>query len=231
MNKGIFITGTDTGVGKTVVTGLLGRYLLDEGVNAVTQKWIQTGCDSVSEDIIAHEKLMGEGSGRFKEFYPDMAPYIFKYPASPHLAASLEGENIDPVKITGSFYRLSDKFDIVLAEGAGGVMVPLNGEMTISDIAGELKLPVLIVAENRLGAINQTLLTVEAVRVRNLKILGIVFNRPSSSGDEFILNDNLKIIEKLSGERVFGELPYSEDIFKLHEDFRTIGKDIWEMIS
>ena len=75
MNKGIFITGTDTGVGKTVVTGLLGRYFSDKGVNVVTQKWIQTGCEGTSEDILVHEEVMGKC---FKEFYSLMVPYIFK---------------------------------------------------------------------------------------------------------------------------------------------------------
>ena len=113
MEKAIFITGTDTGVGKTVVTALLGRMLAERGVNVTTQKWIQTGCKGTSEDIDVHRSFM-----KNSDYHSDMAPYILEFPSSPHLAVSLEGKEIDITKIENSFSRLSERFDVVLVEAA-----------------------------------------------------------------------------------------------------------------
>ncbi|MDP8298377.1 MAG: dethiobiotin synthase, partial [Candidatus Tantalella remota] len=183
MANSIFITGTDTGVGKTVVTGLLGGYLSDKGINVVTQKWVQTGCEAESSDMARHLELMKKDKGDFLGFIRDMVPYNLLFPASPHLAARKEKIDIDPEKIVNSFRRLEAGFNTVLVEGVGGAKVPLNKETLIVDIAQELRLPVLIVAENRLGTINHTLLTIEAIKNRKLPILGIVFNRSSEDGD------------------------------------------------
>ena len=87
--KAVFITGTDTEVGKTVVTGLLAKFLLDRGQKVITQKWIQTGCEDFPEDIASHLKLMGVAEETVAQYLPLMAPYVFKLPASPHLAAAV----------------------------------------------------------------------------------------------------------------------------------------------
>ncbi len=231
MTKGIFITGTDTEVGKTMVTGLLGHYLLDSGINVVTQKWIQTGCAGTSEDIETHLAVMGRTSLDYRDNIDDMSPYVLKYPASPHFAASLEGVNIEISNIKDSFARLSNKFDIILSEGAGGVLVPLDTKTMMVDIAGILGLPAVVVVGNRLGAINQTLMTIEVLRQRNIPILGIVFNRISRDGDNAILTDNIDIVEKASGVNVLGELPYLEDVEELYEFFKPIGERIVRTID
>ena len=131
MGRGIFVTGTDTCVGKTIVTGLLGRYLKDRGLKVITQKWVQTGCIDTSEDIDMHAKLMDMDAEILKKYYDDMAPYIFKFPSSPHLAASLEKRKIDNCKIKNSYQRLIEDFDHVIVEGAGGILVPLNEKETM----------------------------------------------------------------------------------------------------
>lgn len=206
--RGIFVTGTDTGVGKTVVTGLLARHLLDKGFNVITQKWIQTGSRGFPEDISTHLKLMNKRRNSIKDYFSYVAPYNFKFASSPHLAAGLEGERISADKIKNSFKFLKNRFDFVIVEGIGGALVPYNKKRLIIDIAKELKLPVLIVVENKLGAINHTLLTVEAVRKRGMKILGIVFNNRYKKTDKTISNDNIRIIKKLTGERILGVLPW-----------------------
>ncbi len=226
MVKGIFVTGTDTGVGKTVVTGLLGRFLAERGVNVVTQKWVQTGCKGVSEDIEAHIRFMDGDKGFFDKYTEEMAPYIFEFPSSPHLAAALEEKSIDTGRIESAFRRLAQDFDYVIAEGAGGALVPVSEKELMIDIAEKLALPVLVVARNRLGAINQTLLTVEALKRRGLKIAGIVFNHLGGGSNEVVLKDNLQIITKLSGVKVLGELPFREDAAGLYEDFIPIGERI-----
>jgi len=223
MQKGIFITGTDTGVGKTIVAGLLGRSLKEKGINVITQKWVQTGCIDVSEDISMHAKLMDTDMAILKEYYSDMVPYIFKFPSSPHLAASLEQKSIDSAKIKNSFQRLSEDFDYVIVEGSGGMLVPLNEEETIIDIAAELGLEILVVVGNRLGVINQTLLTIEALKRRNMKIAGLIFNHPSKGGDEVILKDNIEIIKRITGEKVLGEVPYGKDYNSLRKAFNVLS--------
>ena len=224
--KAIFITGTDTGVGKTLVTGLLARYLSVKGINVITQKWVQTGCLDMSEDVFDHLKIMAKDPNEFKDKMQDMAPQIFKHPASPHLAANMEGLKVDEALIKSSFGRLKYAFDAVIVEGSGGIMVPLSNDRLILDLVQELSLQVLIVAENRLGAINQTLLTVEALKTRGLDIAGIIFNRLSANGDETVLEDNKRIVSKFSGIEVLGELPYSKDIEDLYKNFQAIGEQI-----
>lgn len=221
MKKAIFITGTDTGVGKTIVTAFLGRMLKEKGVKVITQKWVQTGCRGFSEDIDFHMKFM-----KSSEYYPEMAPYIFEFPSSPHLAARLEEKCVSIKKIESSFHKLSEDFDVVLIEGSGGVLVPVNEENMIIDILGKLSLKSLVVAENRLGAINQTLLTLEAFKSRGLGVLGVLFNRTSPEKSERILKDNVRIVEKFSSAKIFGELKFNKDTDMLYEEFLPIGEEI-----
>ncbi|MBD3427291.1 MAG: dethiobiotin synthase [Candidatus Omnitrophica bacterium] len=228
MAKAIFITGTDTGVGKTLVTGLLGRMLSEKGINVITQKWVQTGCDGFSCDIAEHLRSMKVERAEVEQHVQDMVPYSFEHPSSPHLAAALEKKKICPEKIENSFYRLSDKFDFVLVEGAGGLMVPVSDEDMLVDIVEKLGLPILVVAENRLGAINQTVLTVEAAQSRGLKVMGIIFNRVNDQEDDIILKDNLRIVEGLTGINVLGELPYRPRTEELYRTFVPIGERLLE---
>jgi len=223
----IFITGTDTGVGKTLVAALSARYLDERGVRAITQKWVQTGCEGAAEDVLFHMRSLRDGPRHLRMFHSDMAPYVFRHPSSPHLAARLEKKTIDPEVIKSAYERLMTEFEFVVVEGTGGLLVPLNDEKTIADIVEELSLPVLIVADNRLGAINQTLLTARALEERGIKAAGIVFNRPSGKGDELILEDNPRIVGKLTGVNVLGDLPFGEDLDELYEEFIPIGEKIF----
>ena len=224
--RSVFITGTDTEIGKTVVTGLLGRYLLEKGYNVVTQKWIQTGCSGFSEDIDTHLKLMGLKESQLAANISEVCPYVFKFPASAHLSANLEKKKINSERIKKSFRDLSEKFNCVLAEGLGGALVPYNSKKTVTDIAADLKLPALLVVGNKLGAINHTLLTIEALKKRKMNILGIVFNNLTNDGDKIILDDNPKIIKKISGERVFGTLKFLKNKDILYKSFEPVAKKI-----
>lgn len=172
----IFIAGTDTGVGKTVVTELLARHLVKRGHKAASAKWIETG----------------PTKGR--------ALYSFKLAASPHLAARREGRKINIKKIKDSLKKLSKKFDIVVVEGTGGLMVPVTEDLLFVDLVKELKIPVLLVAANRLGAINHTLLSIEALKRRKMKLLGVVFNSVSGNENALISEDNPRIVKKFIGK-------------------------------
>jgi len=225
MKKSIFVTGTDTGIGKTVITGLLARYLLENGENIITQKWVQTGSTGLPTDIKTHLMLIGKNKNYLQGHFNRVAPYVFRYPASPHLAAKLENKKIKTGKIIADFKNLSAKFDRVIVEGAGGVLVPINERELLIDLAGKLKLGVLLVAGNRLGAINHTLLSIEALKARRLNILGVVFNNLSSK-DRMILEDNYKTVKRISGVKVFGPLLWSGNKEILYENFRSFAGNI-----
>lgn len=231
--KGIFITGTDTGSGKTIITGCLARYLLDKNYNVITQKWIQTGCAAgQSFDIKLHLKIMGKDKNYVKNYLSYVCPYTFKAASSPHLACRLQHRKISINKIIDSFKLLSGRFDFVLVEGIGGALVPVDKNRLVIDIAGQLNLPVLVVAQNKLGAINHTLLTIEALKARKINILGLVFNNYKNQNRE-ILIDNVRIIEALTGEKCFGTLPWiqiSGNFNKLYQRFIPIADKIFRRL-
>ncbi len=226
----LFITGTDTGAGKTVVTGLLAHYLEKNGMKTVTQKWIQTGCFHFSEDLEEHLRIMHRQKEHYLSFDQEMAPYIFEFPASPHLAADMEKRVINDTEVKTSFKKLKENFEMVLAEGAGGLLVPYNRKKTIADIVKDLQLPVLIVAKNKLGVINHTLLTVEVLKCRGLEHFGIIFNADPDEKPE-IAEDNIDIVNTFTGGKVLGNLIYSRDDEELKKSFEPIGDNILEKIK
>ena len=220
-----FITGTDTGVGKSVITGLLARYLLDQGNTVITQKWIETGAEAGSSDIDTHLKFMGMDRAKIKDIFDLVLPYSFKLACSPHLAAETEDVVIDKERIKKAFKILLDKFDVVIVEGSGGALVPISRDNLIIDILKELSIPVIIVAANKLGAINHTLLTVEALQSRSIKIEGVIFNDQPDYNNKQVCDDNLRIIKELTSIKILGRLPWSDDATYLHEEFKSIGKN------
>lgn len=224
MTKGIFITGTDTAVGKTIVTGLLARYLREKGYKVITQKWVQTG-SSVCADVNLHLKIMGVAKGAIREHLDCVCPYVFKLPASPHLAAQAAKKKIDISRIKGCFKLLSSKFDFVIVEGVGGALVPLDEKRLVIDIAGQLGLPVLVVAQNKLGVINHALLTMEALKQRKMKILGILFNNCQGQ-NKLVLKDNPEIIGKITAGKILGALPWSKRLDLLYKKFLPIARKI-----
>lgn len=226
--KGIFIAGTGTNVGKTVVTGLLARSLSGDHEKVITQKWIQTGSEGAPIDVEKHLEIMGATKDNYKDTWGEINPYIFKYPASPHLAARLEEREIDSRRLINATSCLMQRYEYVLVEGSGGLMVPVNEEKVILSIIEDMQLPVLIVADNRLGAINHTLLTIDALKIKKIKVVGVVFNQVNDGEDSGILADNPDIVMKLSGVKVFGSLKLNSNIDSLYEEFVPIGQKIIE---
>lgn len=229
--KAVFITGTDTGVGKTVVTGLLARFLLDKGRSVVTQKFVQTGCREYSEDISKHLQIMGLKPASIRPYMKDICPYMFKLAASPHLAARQEGRKISAKKLKTSFLILAKRFDFVIVEGTGGALVPYSHKGLLIDVVAALRIPAIIVAENRLGAINHTLLTIEAVKKRKMRLLGIIFTNSAGTQNNIVLRDNPEIIKRLSGETILGILPRSRNIKLLQRRFGPIGRRMHKLAS
>jgi len=226
MKRSIFVVGTDTGVGKTVICGLLGRYLSSKGYNTITQKWIESGAKNFSADVNMHLRLMKKRRKDIQQYLAHVSPYVFKLPVAAHLAARLEGKVVNARRIKARFKILSKIFDFVIVEGMGGALVPFNEKELVIDIAADLHLPVLIVAANKLGAINHTVLTVEAIEKRKMPILGIVYNESDNKTEKIILKDNPKIIKRLTGKKTLGVLPRKGNADLLYSGFIQIGKNI-----
>ena len=176
MEKTYFVSGIDTGVGKTVATGLMLRYLASRGISSVSVKMVQTGCpDGTPEDILEHRRLSGTGP------LPEdeagwTSPQIFAYPSSPLLAARLESRQVDAGRISDCVAKCSAVRDVTLVEGAGGLLVPLREDATAADFVAERGWPLILVVSARLGAINHMLLSAEAAASRGIKLAGIVRN-------------------------------------------------------
>jgi dethiobiotin synthetase len=226
--KAIFIAGTDTGAGKTIITGLLGKFFLKNRYNTITQKWVQTGIES---DINTHLKIMEANKKDIIRYASLMCPYHFKFPCSPHLSSFMEKKTIKKDKIKKSFQTLKNIFDIIIIESTGGILVPLSKSLFIIDIAKELSLPVILVVNNKLGAINHTLLSIEALKKRKIQILGIIFNNVDKNCNNKILENNPLIIKKITGETILGILPHTENTDLLYKKFIPIGKNILSRIK
>ncbi len=230
MRKGVFIAGTDTGVGKSVVTGLLARYMNEIGEKVITQKWVQTGCKYYSDDIERHRKIAPFLKDQNHALERDIVPYLFEMPSSPHLASSMQNICIDLEKIKSSYLELEKNFDRVIVEGAGGLMVPLTEEKLFIDLLEELKLPTIVVVGNKLGAINHSLLSFEALRKRNIPILGAIYNNIFET-DMDILEDNEHIIRKLSGINTLAFLDKKDSDELLYEQFHATKTDLLQRIN
>ena len=183
-----FISGIDTGIGKTYTTGYLAKLWNAQGKKTITQKLIQTGNVDISEDIEQHREIMGMGWFPEDESKLTM-PEIFTYPASPHLATRIDGREIDFQKIENATEQLAEKYEIVLLEGAGGLMVPLTTDLLTIDYVAEKKHPVILVTSGRLGSINHTILSLEAIKSRGLQLYAVAYNLKDESQDELISKD------------------------------------------
>ncbi|MBN1969966.1 MAG: dethiobiotin synthase [Candidatus Delongbacteria bacterium] len=189
-----FVTGIDTDSGKSVVTGLLYRYLLNNNIIAITIKPIQTGCNDISEDIETHRRI-AEIDLLDIDKLGETSSYIFKFPASPHLAAKLEGKVIDKNKIINDIKRLSENFDEVIVEGAGGLYVPITEDYGTVDLIKELgNIGVILITSSKVGSINHTILTIKAIIQEKLQLEAIIYNEYPLSNSP-IIEDSYRMID------------------------------------
>ncbi len=182
--KGIFITGTDTGVGKTVAAAVLARLLSVRGVNVGVMKPVTSGCSEMDGRLVSDDaELLAWGAG-LTSVEQDNAPYLLRAPLAPSQAASREGIRIDFGRIRESYQRLAEHHDFVIVEGSGGLMVPLAGGMLIADLIIALNLPALVVTRPNLGTINHTLLTTFAAKQMGITVSGVIINSYPAEPDD-----------------------------------------------
>lgn len=182
MKRGLFVTGTDTGVGKTMVTAALARALRSVGINVGVMKPVTSGCRESDGELISDDaELLAWAAG--VECDGDVAPYCLREPIAPADAVKRDGVRIDFGKIAESYDRLAKRHDFVLVEGAGGLMVPLCGGLLIADLVRHLELPLLVVARPNLGTINHSVLTCFAATQMEIAVRGVIVNRyPAEPG-------------------------------------------------
>ena len=229
--QGLFITGTDTGVGKTTVTAALLTLLRTRGVDAVPMKPIQTGCLKRGGEVVAPDLDCCLRAARLTPTVAEaewMCPYRFIPACSPHLAARIDRRPIQVRRIVSAFRRLASRHDYVLVEGAGGVLVPLVGRRTMLDLMRALGLPVLVVARPGLGTLNHTLLTLAALRAAKLDIAGVVVVATQRGRRGRIERDNLASIARLGRSPVLGRLPYITAQADFHKTVARFSKD-WKL--
>ena len=171
-----FISGIDTSVGKTAATGAIAKALAQASKRVITQKMIQTGCEQVSEDIEEHRRIQGiPFTEEDREGWT--CPYIFSYPCSPHMAAAKDGRTIDLQVITQATERLRERYEYVLLEGAGGLMVPNDFQSLTIDYIRDQGYPLILVTSGHLGSINHTLLSLFAAEQYGIPVKAIVYNQ------------------------------------------------------
>jgi dethiobiotin synthetase len=195
--RGIFVTGTGTEVGKTVVAAAIARSLAAGGESVAVFKPAVTGLSEPGEPD--HELLRrASGSSQADE---EIAPYRYEPPASPHLAAELAGERIEPSRLIRAADRAAAGADVLVCEGVGGLMVPLAEAYLVRDFARDLGLPLVVVAPPGLGTINHTLLTLEAARSAGLEVAAVVLT-PWPDDPDPIQSSNRRTLEALGGAEV-----------------------------
>ncbi|MBI4654721.1 MAG: dethiobiotin synthase [Nitrospirae bacterium] len=209
MHKGIFITGTDTEVGKTyVVAGLITAFM-KMGFKVCPMKPVETGCAMKGEKLIPQDVIKLIKTADTKEPIDIISPYRFKLPLAPAVASEIEGYRIDKRRIFSAYKYLSCKYDITLVEGAGGIMAPVYKKYLFLDLIKDLNLPIIIVSRPSLGTINHTLLTIEAVKGRGIDILGVIINYSSKVKKGLAEKTAPDAIERLGGVSILGAVPYS----------------------
>ncbi|MES2548047.1 MAG: dethiobiotin synthase [Pseudomonadota bacterium] len=177
MQQAFFITGTDTGVGKTYIACKLIQQYVSQGYKVVGMKPVAAGCDWVDGEWVNDDVLKLEAAGNVKAPRSLTNPYSFKAPIAPHIAAQQEGNTVEISVIKQAFDDLCQLADIVIVEGAGGLLVPLNNTCDMADLAKALNIPIIVIVGIKLGCINHTLLTVEAIKARNCRLKGWVANQ------------------------------------------------------
>jgi len=179
-NRGFFVTGTDTGVGKTLVTVALTRALVERGLRTAVMKPVAAGAVQTPEGPRNDDALELLAASNVRLAYEDVNPWLLTTPAAPHLAARHDGISIGPEKVVTAYRRLAAVSDVVMVEGAGGWLAPISSVATMADIAEKLALPVIFVVGMRLGCLNHALLTREAIRSYGLPFAGWIANKMHS---------------------------------------------------
>jgi dethiobiotin synthetase len=216
--RGIFVTATDTGVGKTVLAAAICATLAEQGRKVAAFKPVVTGTDEEPDEWPRDHELLAQVA-TIRQKPSDVAPLSFGPAVSPHLAAELAGDTIEPHELAAAARSAAENADVLVAEGVGGILVPLTPGYLVRDQAVELDLPIVIAARTGLGTINHTLLTIEAARAVGLDVAAVVMTPWPDEPDEMV-RSNKATIERFGNVNVVGLPETSQD------DLATAGKQL-----
>ncbi|HNQ64249.1 MAG TPA: dethiobiotin synthase [Syntrophorhabdaceae bacterium] len=210
----IFITGTDTGVGKTTVTSCLSAFLsLKKHLNVGVMKPFESGLSKRDKDLLPWDAIcLREASGSNDDL-DDISPYTFESPLAPEVAASLEHIQIDMDIVDRIYNKIKNRHDVVIIEGAGGVLVPIKKDYFYADLIKNWEAPAIIVSRLGLGTINHTLLTNNFLQSKGIKVLGVILNNNDGTGD-LAAQTNPEILKRYLDVPLLGIFPYVEGLLK-----------------
>lgn len=212
MASGFFITGTDTGVGKTIIAGAVIQYLQARGVRAGGMKPIETGCYSIGSSLYPSDGMFLKKVAGMEENINHITPYCFRESLAPLVAAEREGKSISSAAIIRAFSLLLKRYESVVVEGVGGILVPIKRKYFVLDLMRDLGLPVIVVSRPSLGTLNHTLLTVNYALNEGIEVAGIVINFTRPPDGDSAEETNPDIIQRLSPVPVLGVFPYIKDV-------------------
>jgi dethiobiotin synthetase len=205
------VAGIDSGVGKTMVTGLLARWFKDTGNSAITMKMVQTGGSGLSEDVAAHRRMASTEMTE-EDAMGVTCPYVFSVSCAPHLAAQLDGRRIDPQVIVNAVEELAGIYSHVLVEAVGGLFTPLTEDLLVVDLIQAQHWPVLLVTGPRAGSVSHTLAALETLERRGITLQGMIYNLDGSrAADPRITDDSRRLfgraIKNLGCTREICDIP------------------------
>ena len=227
--RGLFVTGTDTGVGKTLVTGGLAACLRARGIATGVMKPVETGCPTrqgirVPRDGLFLRHMAGAGDPLER-----IVPYRLSAPLAPQVAARREGLRLDLGRIQRAYRHISRRHDLTLVEGAGGILVPINDDSLMLDLILALRLPVLLVGRTGLGTLNHTLLSLECLARHQAPVVGVILNNPDGTRG-LAARTNPEVLRHWTTAPVLGILPHLRGIrtVRAHADriARGVEKDV-----
>lgn len=218
---GLFIVGTDTEVGKTYVTALIAKHLHDAGKRVGVYKPVASDCYDDGDQVISEDALTLWHAAGQPGTFNDVCPQKFRAPLAPHLAARAEGKELDSDLMRTGLEKWASGYDIVLVEGVGGLMTPVSDSEYVADLAFEFGFPILVVAPNVLGVINQTLQTlITAAAFENgLNVSGIILNNIQFQERDISVKTNRQEIEKRTSTPILAEIPYNADELPVEIDW------------
>jgi len=223
--KGFFVTGTDTGVGKTIITAALIKASSLLGFRTCGMKPIETGCLREDDTFIPSDGIFIKTVAHMEETVNHISPCCFEEPLAPLPASEIEGTPVDFEKIRKEYAALSQKYDVVIVEGIGGLLVPIRKDYFVLDLARDFGLPVIVVSRPGLGTINHTMLSVNYAIAEGLAVAGIIINYSRPTDGSPAENTNPNVIKKISPVPIIGIFPYLRNLEETTIE-RTVVKSL-----
>lgn len=221
--RGFFVSGTDTGVGKTLVAGLLAAGLAARGVNVGVMKPLESGCRRENGRLVPQDALFLKEMAGADDDLDLICPYRLEKPLAPGIAAEQEGVKVDLSAVARAYAELARRHEAVIVEGAGGLLVPVTPDLLAPYLIRMLDLPLLVIARARLGTINHTLLTVNEAGRWNLEVLGVVVNHTDELADPSAAT-NPQVMKRFLSVPIIGIVPYLDRVPSPEEAARIAAR-------